>query len=110
MRTRNGFAPSQVKLPEEWIGPEPVGEAMAQRLSVQQGLLMSGRAGPGTPYGLQGGLEETDNAYLVGVQDYQGNVQMGATTRIIADPEPAFPSTKVPRSLDDLFNPWSSIS
>ena len=107
----SSFRPSNVRLPEDWIGPEPVGEAMAERLSVEQGLLMSGRAGAGVPYGIQGSATDTETAYMVGPQNFAGPVQMGATTRFIDDPEPAFPSTRIPPALDDLYdNPWSSIS
>ncbi len=104
------FRPSIVRQPETWIGPEPVGEAMAERLSVEQGRLMSGRSGAGVPYGIQGSAVDTETAYMVGPQSFVGPTQMGTTTRIIDDPEPAFPSTHIPPALDDLFNPWSSIS
>lgn len=108
------FAPSIERLPETWIGPEPVGERTADVLSVEQGRLLSGTAGPGTPYGLSS-LEGAETSYMVQPQDFQGGVQMGATTRQIADPEAAFPSTYVPAALavDPYFDPfagWDSIS
>jgi hypothetical protein len=106
----SSFRPSWVYEREAWIGPEPVGEAIAERLSVDQGQMMSGRSGVGVPYGIQGSLVDTETAYMVGQQNFAGPVQMGATTRIIDDPEPAFPSTRIPPALDDLFNPWSSVS
>lgn len=108
MAPSEDFAPSDVRLPERWIGPEPVGARMAEVLSVEQGRLMSGTAGPRVPYGLSD-LEGNEGAYLVGLQNYQGNVQMGATTRRIADPEAAFPSTTVPPAIerDPYFDPFA---
>jgi hypothetical protein len=106
----SSFRPSWLHEPEAWIGPEPVGEAVAERLSVEQGLMMSGRSGVGVPYGIQGSAVDTEASYMVGPQNFAGPIQMGATTRIIDDPEPAFPSTRIPPALDDLFNPWSSVS
>lgn len=106
------FAPSHVNLPEAWIGPEPVGEAMAERLSVEQGLLLSGRSGVGVPYGIQGSSVDTETSYMVQPQDFWGPTQMGSTTRVIEGFEPAFPNARVPEALlfEDVFNPWSSIS
>lgn len=93
--------------PETWIDPEPVGEAMAERLSYEQGLLMSGRAGPHIPDGIQGESTDTEAGYMVDPQGFTGSVQMGATTRFIDDADPAFPSTSVPPSLDDDL--WNTI-
>jgi hypothetical protein len=111
---QSSFRASHVDQPEAWIGPEPIGEAIAERLSVEQGLLMSGRQGVGVPYGIEGAATDTWAGYTQQPQDFAGGVQMGATTRFIndTDSDPAFPSTTVPSILDPLAfsNPWSSIS
>lgn len=108
------FRPSWVREPEAWIGPEPVGEAIAERLSVEQGLLLAGRAGAGVPYGIEGAESDTWAGYTQQPQDFAGGVQMGATTRFVddTDSDPAFPNPRVPPALDalDFSNPWSSIS
>jgi len=105
---RDGFQPVRTREPETFIGFEPVGARTAEVLSVEQGRLMAGTAGPGVPYGLSD-LEGNEGAYMVDPQVFQGGVQMGATTRVIADPEAAFPSTTVPPALsvDPYFDPFA---
>src|ERR1700691_4516076 len=87
-------------------GDEPIGAATAAQLSIEQGLLMSGRAGPRVPFGMQGEATDTWAGYTQDPQIFQGAAQAGATTRIIQGGDAtAYPSDSTPQGLPDPFDP-----
>jgi hypothetical protein len=87
-------------------GAEPIGAATAETLSIEQGLLMSGRAGPRVPFGMTGEATDTWAGYTQDPQVFQGAAQQGATTRIVAGGDAtAYPSDVQPGVLPDPFDP-----
>lgn len=100
------FQPAVWREPNTEWGPEPIGAQMAGTLSIEQGLLLSGRGGPRVPAGLTGEGGDAWDGYTVDPQIFQGQAQMGSTTRIVQGGEAtAFPSDRVPESLPDPFDP-----
>jgi hypothetical protein len=103
---RTSFAVACRRVVETITGPEPVGEAMAERLSFEQGLLLCGAGGGHVPWGIQGEATDTWAGYTIDPQVLIGAAQQGSTTRLVQGGDAtAFPDTTQPANLPDPLDP-----
>lgn len=91
-------------------GPEPIGVAMASKLSMyREGMLDGGPMGGLPHYGMRGDPALTFSGYVSSPQQFVGAAQMGSNTGVSVQAYPALPSEQAPAATVQWLQDWDAL-